>query len=172
MAESTHDDVRGKDDPDAAREALELRVRVKLRVLFSSAKRQAREIEERWGVSAGQLWALAEVGKQRGLRVSQLAQLLYIKNSTASNLLDRLEERGWVRRERNRVDQRVVHLFLTPAGKKLIRSCPLPPRGVVAEALRHVSVERLEVLDTSLEEIVSKLALKSPAGELTPIGDI
>jgi DNA-binding MarR family transcriptional regulator len=161
---------RGKLRP--ARDALELSVRMKLRVVFSSAKRQSREIEERCGVSGGQLWALSELDKQPGLRVSDLAQALFVKNSTASNLVDRIEQHGWVRRERNGKDQRVVQLYLTPAGAKLLARCPVPPRGVVTEALRLISLDSLEALEHSLEELTSRLALKDSDAGLTPLTDM
>ncbi|MDH5535164.1 MAG: MarR family transcriptional regulator [Betaproteobacteria bacterium] len=156
----------------AARAALELDVRRKLRILFSSAKLQSREITERCGVSAGQLWALSEVDTQPGLCVSDLAKLLYIKNSTVSNLLDRLEQRGWVRRERSGKDQRVVRLFLTTTGSKLVVDSPVPPRGIVSEALRLISLDSLESLDHSLDEVVARLALKDIGAGLTPLAEI
>ena len=158
--------------PKFERDALELSVRMKLRVVFSSAKRQSREIEKSCGASAGQLWALSELGKHPGLRVSELARALYIKNSTVSNLLDRLEQRGWVRRERNGKDQRVVQLYLSPAGSKLLASCPVPPRGVVAEALRMISLDSLEGLEYSLDELISRLALKDTGAALTPLAEL
>ncbi len=172
MADEAIAMIRGGRGKPLARAALELEVRKKLRILFSSAKLQSREIADRCGVSAGQLWALSELGAEPGLCVSELAARLYIKNSTASNLLDRLEQRGWVRRERNGKDQRVVQLFLTAEGERLIADCPVPPRGVVSEALRLISVDSLEALDHSLDEVVSRLSLKDAGAGLTPLADI
>jgi DNA-binding MarR family transcriptional regulator len=149
----------------AARAALELGVRKKLRTLFSSAKLQSRRTTESCGVSAGHLWALSEIGMQPGLCVSELAKLLCIKNSTVSNLLDRLEQRGWMQRKRNGGDQRVVRLFLTPAGSKLVADCPVPPLGIVSEALRLISLDSLEALDQNLDEVVSRLSLQDTDAE-------
>lgn len=159
----------GRARPRPAREGLELSVRMKLRVVFSSARRQSREIEKSCGATAGQLWALSELDKHPGLRVSELARALHIKNSTASNLLDRLEQRGWLRRERNGTDQRVVQLYLSPPGARLLASCPVPPRGVVSEALHTIPLDSLENLDQSLEDVIARLALKDTGAALTPL---
>jgi DNA-binding MarR family transcriptional regulator len=69
----------------------------------------------RHGLSGSQLWALWQISARPGLRVSQLASALHIKPSTASNLLDKLELRQLVRRERRDTDNRVVRLHLTDA---------------------------------------------------------
>jgi DNA-binding MarR family transcriptional regulator len=56
-----------------------------------------------------------------GGRYSQQAigERLGIDRTTMVALIDELEERGWVRRERNPADRRAHVITLTPAGKKL-----------------------------------------------------
>lgn len=156
----------------ASRRSLEQGVLMKLRVIFSSAKKHFYEVEARCGVSGAQLWTLVELGAKPGLRVSDLAQLLSIRNSTASNLLDKLELRGLIRRERNDKDQRVVRLFLTPNGLKIVDMAPRPARGVVPDALNHIALPTLNILDNSLEELISHLKIKDAQAVLKPLSDI
>lgn len=90
------------------------------------------------GLSGSQLWALWQISAQPGQRVSELADALHIHPSTASNLLDKLETSGLVRRERRDIDNRVVRLYLSAAGLKLVKEVPGPMKGKLRQALQQV----------------------------------
>ena len=81
-----------------------------------------------------------------------MAQHIHI--STASNLLDKLEERGLVRRERRDTDNRVVRLYLTDLGVKLAKDIPGPVQGRLRNALREIPAPDLDAL---LKGVVSVL---------------
>ena len=87
----------------AAREALR-----QFRVIFGAVRQHFQAVEKACGVSGAQIWAMAALRQTPGMKVSELAQTLSIHASTASNLLDKIEKSGLIRRERNSVDQRVV----------------------------------------------------------------
>lgn len=165
-------DSRPGEKSAANRRLLEQNIRMKLRVIFSSAKKQFDGIKERSGVSAAQLGALMELSAQPGLRVSDLANLVCIKASTASNMLDKLEQRGLIRRERADQDQRVVRLFLTAAGSKIVDMSPKPARGVVPDALSNLAEPTLVALNANLEELISKLKIKDQSAIFKPLADI
>jgi len=95
-------------------------------------------IDSRHGLSGAQLWALWQISAQPGQRVSELADALHIHPSTASNLLDKLEASGLVRRERLDIDNRVVRLNLSEAGLKLVKEIPGPMQGQLRHALQQV----------------------------------
>lgn len=96
-------------------------------------------IEGNHGLSGSQLWALWQISAEPGQRVTELANALHIHPSTASNLLDKLEARGLVRRERRDADNRVVRLYLAESGIGLVRTIPGPMRGQLRRALQQVS---------------------------------
>lgn len=54
-----------------------------------------------------------------GLTVGELGEKLLLDNGTLSPLLKKLEQAGYVRRERSRDDERVVVITLTEAGRAL-----------------------------------------------------
>jgi MarR family transcriptional regulator, organic hydroperoxide resistance regulator len=56
------------------------------------------------------------------LQTGDLAQLLFTTAPTVSSVVNTLESRGWVRRERLTRDRRLVEVRLTPTGGRLIRS--------------------------------------------------
>jgi DNA-binding MarR family transcriptional regulator len=72
-----------------------------------------------YDVSASQCYALNSVVEAGPLTVNELAAELYCDKSTASRLAQSLVEKGYVARERDREDGRVVSLVSTAAGAAL-----------------------------------------------------
>src|SRR5215467_8745864 len=56
---------------------------------------------------------------KRADTVAGLARISQVGFASMSRMLDRLEEKDLLRRERSANDRRVVHLHLTPKGKKI-----------------------------------------------------
>jgi DNA-binding MarR family transcriptional regulator len=156
---------------DTARRALELAVRMKLRVLASSSRPQTRTIAQNTRIGASQFVALVEIDRNPGIRVTEFATLQNIKPASASNLIDRLEDRGWVRRERKGTDQRIVRLFVTPKGSKALERYPVPSREIVATALGMIPEDALAVLDQHLGALISNLERLVGGVSLAPLGD-
>ena len=88
-----------------------------------------------------------------GLTVGELGERLLLDNGTLSPLLKKMEQAGYVRRERSREDERVVVVTLTEAGRALqekakdvpakVAGClDLPPEK--AQALYGLLYELLE----------------------------
>ena len=89
------------------------------RIVIRAAQRHSAWIEKQCGVSGAQLWVMQELHEHSGLRVGEIANRLAIHQTTASNLLDSLERRGYVVKTRDREDQRVVKLRWQRAGRAL-----------------------------------------------------
>ena len=88
-----------------------------------------------------------------GLTVGEISEKLLLDNGTLSPLLKKLEQAGYIRRERSREDERVVVITLTEAGRALqekakdvpakVAGCiGLPPEK--AQALYGLLYELLE----------------------------
>lgn len=114
-------------------------------------------IESRHGLSGSQLWALWHVSARPGLRVSDLAVGMHVRHSTASNLLDKLEQRALIRRQRQSDDTRVVRLYLTQTGEEVIRGVPGPLQGRLRNALQTLANDDLLGLHRGLAALIDIL---------------
>jgi DNA-binding MarR family transcriptional regulator len=144
------------------------RALVSLRRIMTSAKRHlAAQVEETEGssVSGAQLWALWHVKENPGLTVLDLASRLSVHQSTTSNLVEKLESSGCLRRERNLQDKRVVQLFVTPAGARLLKSAPNPTGGALSDALNRLSGKDLAALETALDSLSRELGIAQKNGK-------
>ncbi|MBN8442712.1 MAG: MarR family transcriptional regulator [Thauera sp.] len=134
-----------------------LSVLQRFRVLIRTAQRHSQWVERQSGVTGAQLWALQELKEQPGLRVGELANRMALHQSTASNMIDRLETSELIRKERTSADQRVVRLYLTEQGQALLTRAPSPARGVLPEALRLLDEESLQHLQRDLDAVLRQI---------------
>lgn len=72
-------------------------------------------------VSVSQCYALKAVADHGPLTVNDLAGELYLDKSTASRVANGLEDKGYLARERDADDGRVVRLAVTVSGRALCR---------------------------------------------------
>ena len=79
-----------------------------------------------------------------------------------TRMLDRLEEKGLLRRERSAADRRVVKLVLTEAGQQLPLSALPLVVGMLNEYLRGFSPEEVE----QLKALLRKLLANAPAAPI------
>ena len=71
------------------------------------------------GLTPAQFDVIATLGNTQGMPLSQLAQKTLITKGTLTGIIDRLEEKGLVRREVPTGDRRSFLAVLTPAGETL-----------------------------------------------------
>ena len=102
-----------------------------MRVVMRAAQRHSAQIEKQCGVSGAQLWVMQELLERPGLRMGELAGTMSIHQTTASNLVDALVKKAYVRKARDQPDQRVVTLTLTAEGQAVIAGAPQPARGLL-----------------------------------------
>jgi DNA-binding MarR family transcriptional regulator len=70
-----------------------------------------------------------------------------------TRLLDRMEKRALIVRERQTDDRRVVKTRITPQGLSLLKTLDRPVHELHKRQFRHMSAARLKVLSELLEEV-------------------
>ncbi len=123
------------------------------------ASRCSRFLEER-GLTGAQYGVLRSVGDAgpEGLMLSALSERLMVTCGNITGVVDRLETRGLLRRERSREDRRVVMARLTPEGRALYRRVVPEMRRYLAELLAGMAEAdqlRLAALCAEMKGIVS-----------------
>lgn len=88
-----------------------------------------------------------------GVTCSQAAERMLTADPDITRLLDRLETRGLIRRERDTSDRRVVLSRITPEGLALLKSMDKPLAESVRGLAGHVERKKLRQLIEILEEL-------------------
>jgi DNA-binding MarR family transcriptional regulator len=140
------------------------------RIIFKSANRHFHEIEKLAGIGGASLWALAEIVETDKLTVTDLATHMSIHQSTASNLLDKLEAEGYITKVKSTRDRRVVYLEATDQGREVLTKAPLPHRGILPDALMRLNPEVLTELYAHLTELVNGMDKTQINAAFEPLG--
>lgn len=140
-----------------------------LRVLFRSIQQHSKTVEKECGLTSAMLWMMWELFSTPGMKVSQLANALSIHASTCSNMLDKLETRGLIKRKRSGKDQRAVHLYITNKGSALLAKAPRPAQGALSGALEKLGDHDLDKLAEGLTVLIGSLKTKDEDAEFKPI---
>src|SRR4051812_29140785 len=139
---------------------------------FRAAKLHFAAVQRIAGIRGAQLLALSEINAQSGLRVSDLTQRMSLHQSTVSNLVEKLNSAGLLRRIREAGDNRVVRLQLTSAGRKVLARAPNPARGVLPDALDKLDGRSLKKLSSALESLVKEMKFRNPSATRTHLENI
>jgi len=117
--------------------------------------------------------ALGYIQAQPGMRVSELAQAMDVHQSTASNLIKQLVQRGLISSEKGEADRRSVRLQVLPAGQAVLAKVSGPREGVLPRALGNLSDEALTHLEQGLTALLAQLPVdqETPAAR-TPLADL
>ena len=115
-------------------------VLIALRRILRVAEVDSRRVARLTGLSTSQLLVLRFIEREPGAAVGRIAEALMLRQATVTALLDRIEERGLVRRHRKASDRRMVEVHLAEEGRCLLDGTP--------KLLQHRFVERRGALET------------------------
>jgi DNA-binding MarR family transcriptional regulator len=85
-----------------------------------------------------------------GLKCNEISERLVTKDSDITRLLDRLETRNLISRERDSKDRRVMLARITKEGLKLLVELDEPVTSGSRRQLEHLNAEQLEMLNNLL----------------------
>src|SRR6267142_5666308 len=88
-----------------------------------------------------------------GLACRAIGDRMISHDPDITRLLDRMEKRGLITRERQTEDRRVVKTRITPQGLSLLKTLDQPIHDLHKRQFRHISTARLKTLSDLLEEV-------------------
>ena len=167
---ASSDATSGRSQQQAHDEAAR-RVLRQFRQVFNAVKTHFQQVERRVGLGGAQVWALSVIQLSPGIGVGALASAMNIHQSTASNLVKALVERGLVTMARNPDDRRVVQLKLLTGGARILRRTPGPYAGVLPEALATLDSKTLKRIEADLAKLMKVLKVDDRSGEI-PLAEL
>ncbi|MBN1422306.1 MAG: MarR family transcriptional regulator [Planctomycetes bacterium] len=154
--------VRSTGAPDPAPSAgnesagprYELRILRAFRRIIRAVDMYSRKLHNEHDVTGPQLLCLLAVSKEGPLTPSEIGRSAFLSPSTVVGILDRLESKGLVLRERDRQDRRIVRVSVTEKGRTLASRSPSPLQDSLANALEGMTELERATIALSLERVV------------------
>ena len=86
----------------------------------------SKKLAKTTGLTAPQMLLLQTIRTKGELTIGELATAMSLSQATVTTVMDRLEKRHLVSRQRSTVDKRKVHARLTAEANKILEQAPVP----------------------------------------------
>ncbi len=135
----------------------DLRILRALRQITRSIALHSRQLASYSNITAPQLICLRTVIEKGPLTATAISREMHVSPSTVVGILDRLEDKQLISRERGREDRRIVFITATDAGVVLAQETPSPLQKKLADSLKNLPELEQAAMTMALERIVSFL---------------
>ncbi len=125
----------------------------KLVVTYQSFERYSSEHMKSLGLTMTQFDIIATLGNQPPMSCKLLGEKTLVTKGTMTGVLERLEEKGFIRRELNAEDARSQLISLTKKGQQLFEKIFPEHMNHLQKAFGKLSKKELEDLAVSLEKL-------------------
>jgi len=131
-----------------------------LRRVIRSIDMHSRFLVSNYGLTGPQLTVLRELSRGEGMSIGELTRAIHLSQATVTGILDRLEKRNMVHRQRSDRDRRRVLLTLTPRAHEILSLAPPPiQENFTFEFGKLADWEQTQIL-SSLQRVVGMLEAK------------
>lgn len=135
----------------------EERILSALRRITRAIDLHSRELARQYGLTAPQLICLRELAQGGPMLSGQLARQVSLSPATVTGILDRLERRELVVRQRRPEDKRQVVVRPTSRGRRLARKAPLPLHERFRRRLATLPPAKQRAIEATLLDIVEMM---------------
>lgn len=104
-------------------------------------------------LSMQELRVVERLGDVRSTMMKELAEYMPLAVNSVTSLVDNLEKRGLVRRNRSMEDRRVVNVELTDDGQEVYRAAVNEKRSLLTRMLGKLNADEREVFMTLFRKI-------------------
>ncbi|MBD2126518.1 MarR family transcriptional regulator [Microcoleus sp. ZQ-A2] len=127
----------------------------RIKLLSMLLSRTFQERLEPYGLTPFHWVVLCCLWQEDGLATSSIGERLQQVGGTLTGVLDRMEERGLVRRERDMRDRRIWRIWLTQAGKDLEEVLPPIALEIREQAMAGIAEADRELLSRLIDQAIA-----------------
>ena len=131
------------------------------RIIFGAMRKHFRQLEQKTGLPGTEVWVLHLIDKHEDISVNEIAEAMYVHQSTVSNLIASLLRKNLITKEKNPRDRRVSVLRLTEEGSKRLAAAPAPREGLLPAMISQLTPEQLAQVDAAMSLLLEKMPLST-----------
>ena len=130
----------------------------RIKLLSQLLSRTFQERLEPFGLTPFHWVVLCCLWEEDGLATSSIGERLQQVGGTLTGVLDRMEERGLVRRERDSRDRRIWRIWLTESGKQLEKVLPPIAMEIREQAMAGIPTAEREVFSRLIDQAIANFS--------------
>lgn len=136
---------------------LETRILQSIRRVVRAMDIHSKELVSQHNITAPQLLTLADIAENNRTTITELTKRIYLDASTLVGIIDRLETKGFVRRERDKHDRRQIHIYISDKGRDFIEKTPNLSQSLLLKALHHLGGQEKQHFSDTLDKVINYL---------------
>ena len=133
-----------------------------IRQLVRALRLFDREAQAKHGISAAQMFVLHVLGEQDALSLNDVAERTATDQSSASVVVQRLVDAGYVTRTPKKEDRRHVELNITARGRNVMRKSPPPAQQRILQTVAAMAPRDRKMFAAIFEEFVATMGVRGP----------
>ena len=143
-----------KQESQVPSQSYDLRILQALRRIIRAVDIHSHKLAIQHKITGPQLGCLLAVKENGPITSAKLAQKVYLSPSTIVGIIDRLEEKKLVERNRDSKDRRLIHIYITATGEQLVAAAPSLLQDTLVSALVELPDREQISITMALEKLV------------------
>jgi len=148
-------------------------VLVAIRRVIRATDLHSKKITRNAGLTSSQLVLLKSIEAQGDTTAGEIAQRISLSQATVTTILDRLQSKGLVLRERDSADKRRVYVHLTAEGRNTLANAPQPLQETFIRQFEQLESWEQTMILASLQRVAQMMdAAHLDASPMLDIGNL
>ncbi len=133
------------------------KVLVALRQIIRAIDLHSKKLERESGMTGPQLLVMQSIAQAEPVTAGEIAREVNLSQATVTSILDRLERKAYLRRERSKQDKRKVFLYLTEAGGQVLEKAPTLMQENFIRSFSHLEDWEQNLILSSLQRVAEMM---------------
>lgn len=145
---------------------------ISLRRITRAMDLHSKQLEKKYGLTGPQLIILQVVSSEGEVAIGNLARKVSLSQATVTNIVERLEQKGILRRAKLGADKRLVFVGATEKAHQLLSSNPLVFQEEFIRHFENLKDWEQTLLLSSLQRLAVMLDEVKPASDASLDNDL
>ena len=132
-------------------------VLVALRRVIRATDLHSKHLEKTTGLTSPQILLLQTIRDKGQVTIGEIANKMSLSQATVTTIIDRLEKRNLVVRERSETDKRKVHALLTAEALEVLKEAPIPLQDHFARQFNGLQDWEQSMIIASLQRVAQMM---------------
>jgi DNA-binding MarR family transcriptional regulator len=132
-------------------------VLVALRRVIRATDLHSKHLAKTTGLTTPQILLLQTIRDKGEITIGEIANEINLSQATVTSILDRLEKRELVYRERSKEDKRKVHAYLTDQAVETLKEAPIPLQEHFTQQFDDLQEWEKNMIVSSLQRVAQMM---------------
>lgn len=131
---------------------------VYIRKIIHAISLYSRDLSRKYGLTGPQLVILNEISSRGPISVTKLARSISLSQATVTDILNRLEKKGLITRQRSHEDKRIIMITVTEQCRQLLLKVPPPLQKTFTDRFSDLAEWEQMMILSGLRRIVDLMS--------------